>query len=441
MKKVFAVWAVRVLIFLGRLGGKKGSTTPGMIALKIYPSLLKELSAQVKEGIVVVCGTNGKTTTNNLIYSMLVSQGKRVVCNNVGANMLDGVATAFASCADWRGRLDADFACIEVDEISTVKVFEHLTPDYMIITNLFRDQLDRYGEIDITTDYLLKAAGKAPNATLVLNSDDPLVAALGKRTKNRCVFFGVGEDTGTPLGETREGRFCGFCGEELIYKYYHYSQLGNYTCPQCGFSRPETEFEAKNISLDGAISFDTDGRHICVDYIGLYNIYNILAAYVTVRLLDAVPDDLQRVLGEYKPQTGRMETFYIGKQVIFNLSKNPAGFNQAISAVYDDKRTKDIIIAINDNAQDGRDISWIWDVDFERLGDVNARCIAASGIRHNDVSVRLKYAGVENRIDNGDIKKAIEEALKSNAEVLYVLVNYTALFSTHDILKGLEGKK
>jgi len=440
MRKLLAVWVTKLLIFLGKLGGKKGSSTPGRFAFKICPNILSDLSSQVQGGIIVVCGTNGKTTTNNLLYSTLVAQGKKVVCNNVGANMLEGVATAFVNSCNLFGKIDADYACIEIDEISTVKVFEYLTPKFMVITNLFRDQLDRYGEIDITIDYLTRALSKSKNTTLILNADDPLVVALGKNVGNKCIYFGVSEDAHISLNETKEGRFCSFCGEELTYNYYHYSQLGDYACHKCGFARPQVDFPAINVNLDNGISFEVDNRRISVNYRGFYNIYNILASYSVATSLGLKLDNLNSVLGEYKPQIGRMETFEIGKPVIFNLSKNPAGFNQAISTVICDKRKKDVIVIINDNAQDGKDISWIWDVDFERLAGSNVNLFTASGIRYNDVMIRFKYAQLDNLLDISDAQKAITNSLQTDAEVLYVLVNYTALFSTQDILKSLEGK-
>lgn len=441
MRKILAVWLTKILIFFGRLAGKKGSSTPGIYALKICPDLLKRLAGKVKKDIIVVCGTNGKTTTNNVLHSLIKSGGAKVVCNSVGANMLPGVVTAFADHCSILGRFDADYACIEVDEISTVKVFEHFIPDYIVITNLFRDQLDRYGEIDITLQYLEKAVAMCGNTKLVLNADDPLVAAFGKKSEKECIYFGVGEDVGIALNETKEGRFCMFCGQELEYEYYHYSQLGKYKCTGCGFERPAVDFEAKNVSLDNGIEFDVVGDRISVKYRGFYNIYNILAAYSVIRSCDTSVDNINAVLSGYKPQIGRMEEFVIGgKQVIFNLSKNPAGFNQAISTVMGDKRRKNVVTVINDNAQDGKDISWIWDVDFERFKDVNGNAFYASGIRHNDVAVRLKYAEIDNVSDVADVKSAILNGLSEKSDVLYVLVNYTALFSTQNILKSLEDK-
>jgi UDP-N-acetylmuramyl tripeptide synthase len=441
MRKIIAVTITKLFIIIGKLVGKKGSSTPGKFALFIYPGILKYLASQIRGKIIVVCGTNGKTTTNNMLCSLLESEGKKVVCNHVGANMLEGVVTAFAGSTNFLGRLDADYACIEIDEISAASVFEHFLPDYMIITNLFRDQLDRYGEIDITIRHLSKAVSKAENAVLVLNADDPLVAALGKNAKNKCVYYGIGEDAGISLSETKEGRFCSFCHSELVYSFYHYSQLGSYGCVKCGFSRPKPQYEALDVNLTDEMSFTVDGKRISVNYRGFYNIYNILAAYAAVRLCGFSLDNINDVLGAYKPQIGRMEAFNIcGKNVIFNLSKNPAGFNQAISAVVQDKRKKDIVVVINDNAQDGKDISWIWDVDFERLADAGISGFTASGIRHNDVFLRFKYARLESIKDIGDVRLAITDALKSSSQVLYVLVNYTALFPTQKILQSLEEK-
>lgn len=441
MRKILAIWITKILIFAGKIAGKKGSSTPGKFALKICPDILKILSDGVREKIIVVCGTNGKTTTNNVLNSLILSSGKNVVCNNVGANMLMGVTTAFVDHCNIFGKFDADYACIEIDEISTVKVFEFLKPDVIVITNLFRDQLDRYGEIDITLDYLSRAVSMCDDVSLVLNADDPLVTAFGKKTEKKCFYFGVGQDMGISLNETKEGRFCMFCGDELKYEYYHYSQLGKYFCENCGFSRPDVNFEAVNVNLDKGMEFDVSDTHIRVKYRGFYNIYNILAAVSVTKVIDLPIPDYNGVLSEYKPQIGRMQEFNInGKQVIFNLSKNPAGFNQAISTILCDKRKKNIVTVINDNAQDGKDISWIWDVDFERLNDANVNMFYASGIRHNDVFVRFKYAEMINITDICNVKEAISKALSEDGDVLYVLVNYTALFDTENILKDLEVK-
>ena len=442
MKRLLAIWVTKTLILVGRLVGKRSSSTPGSFALKICPDILKILSSQVKYNIYAVCGTNGKTTTNNLLNSVLLSSGKNVVCNNVGANMLPGVVTAFVEKCSLCGKFDVDYACLEVDEISTIHVFEHLKPDYVVITNLFRDQMDRYGAVESTMDFIKQGLDKCKDTKLVLNGDDPLLVAFGENSGKECIYYGVSEDVGIAVDESKEGKFCMTCGEELEYNFHHYSQLGDFKCPKCGFARPTVDFEAQNVNLDNGIAFDVNETHFAVKYRGFYNIYNILAAYAVLNLSNVDVADINKTLQSYKPQIGRMEEFNInGKNVILNLAKNPAGFNQALATVMGDKRKKNIIFAINDKAGDGIDVTWLWDVDFELMSNMNADKVYSCGIRYDDLSVRLKYADIDIVQGINDMQTAIKEALLSETDVLYVLVNYTALFSTHDILKDLEAEK
>lgn len=412
----------------------------GKFALKIDPNILKDLAGQVREKIFVVCGTNGKTTTNNLLCSAVEAEGKKLICNHTGSNMLMGVAAAFVLSAKWNGRLDADYACIEIDEASTVRVFPHFQPDYMVLTNLFRDQLDRYGEIDTTMKLLDKAMKMAPKMKVIVNGDDALSAYLAMESGNDYVTYGISEKVFDQQDshEIREGRFCKKCQARLEYDFYHYSQIGVYHCPECGFARPKITFDASHIDMEHGLEFDVEGRHIAADYRGFYNIYNILAAYSAARTAGLELKNFDKVLQNFNPQNGRNEVFHIkGKNVLLNLAKNPAGFNQNISAVMEDEAEKDLIIVINDNAQDGTDISWLWDVDFDRFGADNIRSITVSGIRCQDMRLRLKYVDIQADLI-GDVKAAIEKRLQDGCGNLYVLVNYTALYSTHNILKEME---
>lgn len=444
MRKLLAIWAAKISAVAGRLIGKKSSSSPGVIALKICPDLISRLSKNITHGVIVTCGTNGKTTTNNLLNTALLKCGYTTVCNNLGANMVGGIATTFALAADLKGGLKADWAVLEVDEASARRVFAHIKPNYMVITNLFRDQLDRYGEIDITVNLLNEAIDMANNVKLILNGDDPLTAQFGDGRDAK--YFGISEKVLPQIDETKEGQFCVKCGHEMKYNYFHYSQLGDYYCENCGNKRPAIDFDATNVNLSGSMKFTVNGSvNIDVNYRGFYNIYNILAVYSALSVMGINTDGFNAMLADYKPQIGRMELIDLGKPVILNLAKNPAGFNQAIQTVMLDKRKKDIIVAINDLANDGRDVSWLWDVDFDKLSDENLNTLITTGIRLYDISLRFKYADVKVDYITKNMKQAINRCLSTDSEVCYVLVNYTALYPTQttmlEIKKEIGGEK
>lgn len=448
-----AVLAAKAALKACHLSGRPGSSLPGRAALKVDPHIIAPLAAGIRRGIIVTCGTNGKTTTNNLLCSMLEAQGFRVVSNRLGANMVEGVAAALATAAKGPltskgplGYLAADFACLEVDEASAARVLQDLHPDFMILTGLFRDQLDRYGEIDLTMKALEKAILEAPDMTLVINGDDPLTAYLAKKSAHRIVSYGVNEKVTGNVDVIREGRFCENCGAPLQYDFYHFSQLGVYRCPSCGFGRPEIEYSASGVRLSPQLSFDIQKIksapvRISAPMTGFYNVYNILAVFSVLREMKISTEMFSEVLSSFKPQFGRGEIFHVvekrRQKVLLNLAKNPAGFNQNISAMLQDRSPKDLIIVINDNAQDGRDVSWLWDVDFDRLADETIRSITVSGLRALDMQLRLKYVEIKSE-RAPDVEKAIDERLADGCENLYVLVNYTALYEAHKYLEGLE---
>lgn len=444
LRRMLAVWAAKITEKISvHVFHRQGVTWAGKIALKICPSVLKELSGQVRKGIFIVCGTNGKTTTNNMLCAALEAEGYKVVCNHTGSNMLNGVVAAFVLGAGNGGRLDADYACIEVDEASTRKVFPHFKPDYMVLTNLFRDQLDRYGEIDITMNILKEVMQTAPSMKVIVNGDDALSAYLAMESGNPFVAYGISEQVldDSDSNEIREGRFCKRCGAPLAYRFYHYSQLGDYACTECDFRRPDIQFDASEVEAGNGLSFTVEGRRISADYKGFYNVYNILAAYAAGRTAGLDLARFNDMLLKFNPENGRMEKFRIkDTAVVLNLAKNPAGFNQNISAVMQDTSPKDIIIMINDNAQDGTDVSWLWDVDFDRFKKEDVNSLTVSGIRCHDMGLRLKYTDIENTIQP-DVEKAVRERIENGCKNLYVLVNYTALFSTRNVLKRLEGEK
>ena len=430
-KLSLSVIVCKLLIIAGRIFGKAGSSLPGQIAMKICPDILKLISPKIHKGIICTLGTNGKTTTNNMINTIIESTEAKTVCNKVGANMLFGVVTAFLEKTNIFGNLDAEWAVIEIDEASAKIVFDHISPDYIVITNLFRDQLDRYGDTELTAKQIKIAIDKAPDATLILNADDPVSNYFSFICENKVVRYGINEKSTNDEAETNEGKFCLKCGSELSYEYHHYSQLGKYSCPECDFSRNEPDYFATEVNSDGQVSFKLNDKfEVHSNTYGFYNIYNMLASISVCETIGLYISNYTNIFREYETQVGRMEEFYFTKPVILNLAKNPAGFNQAISAIENDKRKKAVIIAVNDFESDGTDISWLYDVEFEKLKNLCG--YGVSGRRKYDVALRLYYADVcdEPKVFENPAEGAME-MLRTEAEVVYVVVNYTLIFDAH----------
>lgn len=444
LRLILAVWTSKLLFLICRITGSRGSATPGKYARALCPDIIAMLSSKVRREIVVVCGTNGKTTTNNLINSSLLRAGYKTVCNSEGANMLNGIAAAFCRSAGLFAALRADYACIEADEANLPLLFDCLVPDIIVVTNLFRDQLDRYGEIDLAARLLQKAFSMAPKARLILNADDPVTSVFGN--DREALYYGVKNEVKMRFAEEiRDGGNCRICGAPLEYEYYLYGQIGRYCCPECGCKNPQTAYTADNITVDkGVLHFDVlHGAlksHAESEVTGLYNVYNMLMAYSALDILGLDSKFILSVLCAQKPEPGRMSRFNIGgKTVYLILSKNPAGFNQSVTALLNDTRSKDVMIVLNDNPQDGEDISWIWDVDFEAVSEADVRRCILAGTRRYDMYLRLKYADYET--DNITVCATTEQALRKMlsgiSSLYYVLVNYTAMYPAYVELSKL----
>lgn len=439
--KSLAILTAKSAILLGKFLGKKGSSAPGSLAMKIYPDILRELSQQIGDKIICVCGTNGKTTSTNLIYSMLTNSGKKVVCNNVGANMLPGIACSFIKDASISGKLRADYAVLECDEASLRHIANHIKIDTVLVTNLFRDQLDRYGEIELTAGLLDEAFSKISGVKLILNADDPISSYFGK--KYSATYYGINYHNNKKDDEVKEGKYCPECKGELIYSDHYYSQMGIYKCSDCDFLRKSPDYLADNVDMTEGLKFDISYRKnkqtIDVKYKGFYNIYNILGAFSVFENLGLGTEVINSTLSSYKPQIGRMESFLInGKKVILNLAKNPAGFNQALETLMNDSNEKDVYIAVNDMPSDGTDVSWIWDVEFEKLNSSNADIIYAGGNRMDELALCMNYCGCSIDRVSPVNKKSLKEFVSLSDRTAYILVNYTILFDTQKILKKLE---
>jgi UDP-N-acetylmuramyl tripeptide synthase len=446
MRKIAAIWAGKMGIALSRKAGRHGTNLPGKLASRIYPPLLAELAGQVRKDTFVITGTNGKTTTTNMIAAIIQETGFSCVHNQAGANMIPGITTAFIQQTNLWGSKSYDYALLETDEANVPLLLPIIKPRFILITNFFRDQLDRYGELDHIINLLI-AAVKGRDIELILNADDPLEAHFAKETRLHCWYYGFAETAYDHLesSESREGRYCVFCGHELEYTRYHYAQLGDFHCPQCDNCNPRQDFTAHDLSMAPYIRFQVNDMIIESPYQGLYNAYNILAAVALARLAGIEVPAIQKALVRFQPSAGRMETFHMqGKRVVLLLVKNPTGLNQSLALLTQDGAEKNLFIALNDNAADGRDISWIWDADVEILTGVQARIrqVVCSGLRSGDMAVRMKYAGLNpgKIIIQPSLRLGIEQALSGDGQVSYILCTYTALFASRKILVKMRNK-
>lgn len=428
-------------ILIKKMNRGSGVTLPGYVARIVDPDILNTMAQQVREKTIVTMGTNGKTTTNSILYHALEAEGKKVIINRTGANMMNGIISAFVLATDKHGQLDADYACIEVDEIASVGVLPRLKPDCALLTNISRDQLDRFGEVDITFNKLKTAVTSVPDTTLIINCDDILSYSLAKDCGNPYVTYGISEQIFDDISrsEIRESIFCRSCGTKLEYEFFHYGQLGIYHCPNCGFERPEPDFTATNILLNEELySFDMGGMHIQSTARSPYNIYNTLSAYAALCALQAPQEQFQKMIESFDYGNNREDIFTInGARVQLHLSKNPIGFQQKVSLVLKDPKPKDIIIQINDTYQDGEDVSWLWDVDFQYLADANVSTILTNGTRRHDMGLRLKYEDIPCD-STTDLRKSIEELTMNGTKNLYIIVNYSGLYRTNHLLHELQ---
>lgn len=443
LRSRFAVRCAKITSSLiKKMNRGSGVTLPGYVARRIDPNILKEISSQVRGKILVTMGTNGKTTTNAILCRALEAEGKKVIINRTGANMLNGIISAFVLATDRKGRLDADFACIEVDELAAVGVLPQLSPDCGVLTNISRDQLDRFGEVDITFNKLMSAVTAVPDMKLIITCDDILSCSLAQESGNPYVTCGISEQIFDDISrsEIRESIFCRKCGSKLEYDFFHYGQLGIYHCPSCGWKRPDPDYCAENITMDedGLYSFDLDGQHIDSTARTPYNIYNTLSAYTALKTAGAGYSGFKAMIEAFDYGNNRESIFRIeGAKVQLHLAKNPIGFQQKVSLVLKDKSPKDIIIQINDTSQDGTDISWLWDVDFQYLADSSAASITTAGTRKYDMGLRLKYEDIPFDTTE-DMRETILNLAKNGTKNLYVIVNYSGLYRTNRLLTELE---
>ena len=434
-----ASFCARVSHFiLANVFRRPAANFPGKLALKIDPHLMEHLRARVTSGSVMIVGTNGKTSVTNLISLCLQLNKKSFTCNKTGANLDSGIASALLACKK------CDWAVLECDELYLDQVAPALLPKYVVLLNLFRDQLDRTGEIDVVQKSIASALLASPNTTLIFNADDPYCAKIAKSVPNKSIAFGIDEAMNLPKNSVVDGGLCQTCAGELHYEYRQYGQLGLYECPNCGFSRPALDIFAKDISLsEEGSSFNAfikgEYAQFNVALPGAYMVYNILAFAAISLELGCKQETLHQSIDVFNPNNGRLQTLHIGKrEVLLNLAKNPTGFNQNINIALADEKPFAIAFFINDKEADGHDISWIWDIDFDYLARRNDIVVFAGGTRKNDLQVRLKYAEIQSELVN-DAKDLMSKIPSNYCESkLFVIANYTALPAVKAELEHLE---
>lgn len=450
LRLILAIASARAVALIIRLLGRgTGSVLPGSVARRIQPQALSLLARQFKHGIVLVAGTNGKTTTSLLLRSILARRGDRVAHNATGANLENGLTATLLADADWLGRTRSDVAILEVDENVLPLVLPQIRPRALLALNLFRDQLDRYGEVDTIARRWRGAIAPLTQATAILNADDPALAYFGQQLEetwgdlSRLRYFGLNEpDRLLPeIPHAVDSIYCPRCGHSLDYRGVYLSHLGDYHCPACGFERSRPLLNS------------ADWPQILI---GLYNKYNTLAAVTTAELLGVDEPTIRAAIGDFRAAFGRAEELTVGdRPVRILLSKNPVGLNETIRTIADLTRDRPrqptVLLVLNDRTPDGTDVSWIWDADTEPLVQCGGTWVV-SGDRVYDMALRLQYSQEAIAVAPGDepppaqgklitepdLKTAIATALSHlpEGETLYIVPTYSAMLEIRELLTG-----
>jgi UDP-N-acetylmuramyl tripeptide synthase len=423
-----------------RSGRTGGTTAPGRMLLRIAPGSMRSMATELEAGSMLLSATNGKTTTAAMIAACLERDGRPVVHNRAGSNMAWGVATALLDA----GREPGQFGLFEVDEAWLPSVAEQLEPRLLLLSNLFRDQLDRYGELELLADRWAELVGRLDGrARFVLNADDPLVADLG-RGRDGVTYFGVEDDSQAlpSMQHAADSKHCRNCGSAYTYEAVYLGHLGRYRCPNCRRERPEPQVAATAVRLDGMSGSHVRLRtpqgalELDLPLPGLYNVYNAVAAAATALELGVPLATVDQALEGFGGAFGRVETIPMdGRRVSILLIKNPAGANEVLRTLTLEDGRLDLWLALNDRIADGRDVSWIWDADFEVLVR-RVRRATCAGTRAEEMALRLKYAGIDAEIEvERELERSLDAAVAgTDGERLYALPTYTALLELRDLL-------
>ncbi len=431
-----------------RLGRGGGTSLPGKLLIRLQPNAIHDLARSLPEGSLVLSATNGKTTTTRLVTDCVRADGRRLVTNQSGANLVSGVATALLGMP--RDNPPA-LGVFEVDEAALVEVAAQLQPRVVVLMNLFRDQLDRYGELEeLASRWRTMLSNLPPTTHVVLNADDPAVAALGDAAPN-VSYFGLSDPTPalSELPHAADSKHCRSCGSPLTYDVVYLGHLGHWRCESCGSRRPTPNVTATAVTLHGlsgaTVTISTPDGPVSARLTlpGLHNVYNATAATAAAHALSIAPDRISEALARTQAAFGRSERVMVrGREVVLLLVKNPAGANETIRTLLLDEEPLDVVFALNDRTADGRDVSWIWDMDVEVLLP-RIRRATVTGDRAHDMALRLHYGGLdpERLFVTPRLDAALDQAIDATAETgrpLYVLPTYTAML---ELRRGLVSQK
>lgn len=432
IKTIISILSAKFTLFLTKTILKGGTTFPGRVALKIDKNILSKISKGYK--VILVTGTNGKTTTTSMIYNIIKESGHPVITNNTGANLFPGIVTTFVDNFKFGSKVKDNYAVIEVDEANLKYITEYITPEVITVTNLFRDQLDRYGEVYTTLNKILEGIYNVPETTLILNGDESLLGKLD--LKNPVHFYGFDKavNDNKTIEINADAKFCKFCKTPYEYNFVTYNHLGDFYCPNCGYKRSDLMYAVTDIidinADKSTVKFND--LEVSINQSGTYNIYNGLCAYSIAKELGIADSAIKKSLENQSSSFGRQETINIeGKDVKIFLVKNPAGYNQSLDTICLNKEKFAAAFLLNDNYADGQDVSWIWDVDFEKLTETNIDEVYISGLRAYDMAVRLKTAGLNpNQFVIEEQYEALTESIKNGScDKLYILATYTAMIN------------
>jgi UDP-N-acetylmuramyl tripeptide synthase len=449
MRLTLALIVTKSAASLSRLLGRGGGQAlPGLLAERLDPDLIRKLAGRLPHGVIVITGTNGKTTTTKLIAAALEASGERVLTNRSGSNLKRGVASTLIADSSIGGKLHSTIGLFEVDEASLRRVASDLMPQHIVVLNLFRDQLDRYGELD-TTAKLIGEGIVLTKARLYLNADDPLVASLAKyaNASENVSFFGIEglpSSSSTALETASDSDRCPLCNDRLIFERIFYGHIGHYHCPRGHFKRPQPSVAVTSVSqanLEGThftVALDGKRSEVVFPLPGTYNLYNALAAISLAYGFGLDTTLILKSITHGEAAFGRVEKLRLkGRTFYLLLIKNPAGFAQVLETFLAGRKDLHIMMAVNDLAADGRDVSWLWDVPLEILAPYGAT-VLTSGVRGLDMSLRLRYAGIraENEVA---LDTAIERFVDQvpNGETGYILPTYTAMIEIRKVLSKL----